>query len=418
MNKVLAMILAGGRVKELGSLTLYRPKSAVPFGGMYRIIDFPLSNLMHSGIEKAGILLQYRSTSIITQIGSGSSWDMIGRNRGAFILPPYKAAGTKTWYLGTADAIYQNLAFIDDFDSDLVLILSGDHVYKMDYRKLIQYHKEKNADLTAVFTKVSLNSAYRFGLATIDEDDVGGRIIDYNEKPENPTSQWASLTIYLFNKSTLKKILKPLGKENKTIELGKDIIPRMLQNYRVYAYKFNEYWGYARTIDELWQCNMDTLGLNPKVNLQQWELRTNLDHRKIRDRIPTLVTSSAHIENSIIPHGCFIEGEVKNSVLFPGVIIKKKASVQNSIVMFDSIIGEGSMLHNVIVDTDAKIGFDTRIGFDENVRVTKNDPKCTVIGQYSQIPSGMTIGRQCRIGFKIDHRKLDKKEIPSGAIIV
>ena len=419
MTKVLAMILAGGRVDELGSLTLYRPKSAVPFGGMFRIIDFPMSNLMHSGIEKVGILLQYRSSSIITQIGNGSSWDMIGRNRGAFVLPPYKAAGTKTWYMGTADAIYQNLEFIDDFDPELVLVLSGDHIYKMDYSGLIAYHLDKQADLTAAFTKVPINSAHRFGLAKIDDTDgeIGGQVLNYQEKPDHPDSQWASLTIYLFNKSSLLEILKPLGKENRTIEIGKDIIPRMLEKHKVFGYKFKDYWGYARTVDELWRCNMDTLGLNPKINLKKWELRTNLDHRTIRDRMPTLVTSGAHIENAIVPQGCTIEGEVRNSVLFPGVRIEKNASIENSIVMFDSCIGSGSILHNAIIDTDVNIGHEVRIGFDDKIKVTKAHPKCTVIGQYSTIPNGTTIGRECRIGYRVDAQKLGNKNIQSGAII-
>lgn len=394
MEKILAMILAGGRVDELGVLTLNRPKSAVSFGGMFRIIDFPLSNLMHSGIERVGILLQYRSSSLIRHIGNGSSWDMVGRNRGVFILPPYKAASSSFWYRGTADAIYQNFDFIDEFNPDMILILSGDHIYKMDYTQLIEYHKSKNADLTIVFTRVNKKLAHRFGLAEIDDEDhdIGGRIINYKEKPRKPISSWASLTIYLFKTAILKDMLYKNEQQNVAYEFGRDLIPRIINQYRVYGYKFYGYWGYTRTIAEFWQANMDILGDTPKIDIENWGVRTNLDHRAIRDRIPTLISSKAVIKDSLIPHGCKIEGRVSHSVLFPGVEVKKGAVVNNSILMFDSIVCEQAVLENVILDTNSKIGKCAHLGYDNGKK-----PGFTLVGAHTEIPSNIRIGKNCTI---------------------
>ncbi len=419
MNKVLAMILAGGRVDELDVLTLYRPKSAVPFGGMFRIIDFPLSNLMHSEIERVGVLLQYRSSSLITHIGSGASWDMVGRNRGAFVLPPYIAAGSSEWYKGTADAIHQNFDFIDEYNPELVLVLSGDHIYKMNYTPLVEYHREKNADLTAAFVQIPMSSAHRFGLATIDAEDGdrGGRIIEYKEKPLHPISQWASLTIYLFKTEILKKTLDEFEKQKNSCEFGRDIIPYMVQNYRAYAFKFYDYWAYARTIDELWQANMDLLGEHPKLDFLKWKMRTNLNHRSIRDRIPTLISSQAIVEDSLIPHGCIIEGEVRHSILFPGVEVGKGAIIENSVVMFDTKIEEQSFLHNVIVDTDVKIGRSVYLGYEETGKPIPGNPNCTVVGQYTEIPDELQIGRNCMISPRLKKDAFKQKIYPSGVII-
>ncbi|MBD3287932.1 glucose-1-phosphate adenylyltransferase [candidate division KSB1 bacterium] len=385
MDKILAMLLAGGRVDDLDVLTLFRPKSALPFGGMFRIIDFPLSNLLYSKIERVGILLQYRSSSLITHIGNGSAWDMIGRNRGIFVLPPYIAASSSNWYNGTADAIHQNFDFIDEFDPEHVLILSGDHIYKMDYAPLIDFHQSKNADMTAVFTKVNINSAHRFGLAELDDEagEMGGRLLKYWEKPKKPIADWASLTIYLFKTSVLKQVLNEIEQEDITFEFGRDIIPRMIDRFKVYGFKFHGYWGYTRTFYEYWKSNMDTLGENPKIDIQKWGVRTNLDHREIRDRIPTKISADATIENSLISPGCEIEGTVINSILFPGVIVEKGATVKDSIIMFDSHIQNRATLERAILDTDIIVGKYAHIGYSDAIQ---HDTELTVIGQKTFIP--------------------------------
>jgi len=396
------MILAGGRVDELKVLTLNRPKSTVPYGGMYRIIDFPLSNLMHSGIEKVGVLSQYHSASLVRHIGIGSSWDMVGRDRGAMVLPPFKSEQNSDWYRGTADAVFQNIDFIDEFQPDLVLVLSGDHVYHMNYQALIDYHLTKQADVTAVFKEVPIHSAHRFGLATIDKEDgmTGGRITAYHEKPANPKSTWASLTIYLFNTNLLKKILLELIQSSESFEFGHDILPRMVKSYRTYGYKFYGYWAYSRTIKEFWQANMDLLSDHSPVDLKQWEVRTNLDHRNLRDRTPTIISDSAEIHNSIIYTGCVVKGQVSDSVIFPGVIIEEGAKITKSIIMFDSSIKKNCVIDRSILDTDIIVNENCQIGcaVEDSEYPGKHDAdEITIIGQSTIIPQGRVIGKNCII---------------------
>ncbi|MCI0515223.1 glucose-1-phosphate adenylyltransferase subunit GlgD [candidate division KSB1 bacterium] len=411
LEKILAMILAGGRVNELGVLTHYRPKSTVPFGGLYRVIDFTLSNLMHSGISNVGVLSQYRSASLISHLEVGAAWDFIGRNRGAHILPPYKGINDSDWYQGTADAIYQNLNFIYDNPSDLVLILSGDHIYKMDYQPLIKYHLERQADLTAVFKAVSPHDARRFGLAQLtDEDEAGGKIIAYHEKPEKAFSQWASLTIYLFNREVLIEVLKANHaqalKQNQSREasfhIGKDLIPRMLKDYRVDAYKFDGYWGYTQTIDEYWQANMDILDRPEILPIREWHVRTNLAHRNIRDRAPARFAASAQVSNSLVNNGCVIEGRVEHSILYPGVYVARDAVVQDSIIMFDTQIHTGARISRSILNPDVQIGNYAWIGSDCLAEIMPADPAnsptgITVIGEKRLIPAGFQIGRNCSL---------------------
>ena len=259
MADILAFVLAGGRVDELSVLTFDRPKSALPFAGNYRVIDFALSNLMHARIRRVGILSQYRSTSLINHIGTGASWDMTGRRRQVTLLPPSTGQKNSDWYKGTADAVAHNLDFINENNPDLVLILSGDHIYRMDYQRLIQFHQEHKADVTAGFIKVPLEEAHRFGLGVMEEKEgrPGGRLRSYQEKPSAPQSQWASLTIYLFKTEVLLEILKQTHPHSEGIEFGRDIFPSLVHQYRVFGYIFSGYWGYTRTLDEYWRTHMD-----------------------------------------------------------------------------------------------------------------------------------------------------------------
>lgn len=401
MNKIIALVLAGGRVDELGALTYYRPKSAVPFGGMYRVIDFPLSNLMHSGIEKVGILSQYRTSYLINHIGIGASWDFVGRNRGAVMLPPFKGASAADWYNGTADAVSQNLAFIRQNDPELVLIISGDHIYNMNYQPLIDYHLQKNADLTAVFKQISPEECSRFGIAEMDDEDgnKGGKIIQYLEKSANAASGWASLTIYLFKTSVLLDLLQKNRDDVSAYEFGKNVIPEMLGKYNVYGYKYYDYWGYSRTIREYWQTNMDLLDHPELINLKEWEVRTNLDNRHIRDRIPTKILEHAQIKNTLFNNGCRIAGLVEHSILFPGVRIEKGAVIRDSVIMFDVHIGEDARIIKTIIGPDTIIGKSVSVGAaaSKSGQFKKDTEGITVIGDGCEIPESMKIENDCVI---------------------
>ncbi len=405
------MILAGGRVDELGVLTHYRPKSAVPFGGFARVIDFPLSNLLHSGIERIAILSQYRSYSLINHIGTGAAWDMIGRNRGISILPPFKDYENPHWYRGSADAVYQNLDYIRYYGPSVILILSGDHIYQMDYREMIRYHSEHDADLTAAFIEVPLDSAARFGVAEIADDcSEGGRMLSYEEKPAAPKSNWASLTVFCFRPAVLSEVLKK-NQENTSYEFGRDIIPMMMQqNYKVHGYKFRGYWGYTRTIDEYWQTSMDLLGSAPKIDLESWGIRTNLAHRNIADRQPVKMGAHASIENSMAYNGCIVEGTVRNSILFPGVHVMAGAEINDSVLFFDNIVHPGARLNRVVSDVNTVFNRDVRVGA----------PKCeqlhrvSVIGWNNSVPEGFRIGCGCTVAPRISAEKWPDKILDDG----
>ena len=394
--KVLAMILAGGRVDELNVLTAYRPKSAVPFGGFARVIDFALSNLMHSGLERVAILSQYRSFSLISHIGVGAAWDMTGRYRGVSILPPSQGSGQSSWYRGSADAIHQNLDFVQYHDPETILVLSGDHVYHMDYREILQYHRDKDADLTIACIQVPMAEASRFGVAEIDDEDGerGGRILQYQEKPSDPRFNWASLTVYCFRPSVLYEVLEANAREDESFEFGRDILPRVMAGqYRVYGFKFRGYWGYTRTVAEYWQTNMDLLGEEPKIPFEEWGIRTNLEHRAVRDCQPLKAGAGASIKNSLVYNGCVVEGRVENSILFPGVHVKSGAQVRNSVLFYDNVVGHGAILYTVVSDVNVTFGARVRIGEPGPPQAEK----VTVVGWNNHVLDGMVIGSGCTL---------------------
>jgi glucose-1-phosphate adenylyltransferase len=398
----LAMILAGGRVDELSVLTYYRPKSAVPFGGVGRVIDFSLSNLLNSGIEQVALLSQYHSYSLINHIGTGAAWDMVGRYRHVSILPPFLGSEATDWYRGSADAIYKNLDFVKYHCPEDILILSGDHIYKMDYQDLIDYHIEKGADLTIAFTKVPKDEANRFGVGFLDDEDGprGGRVIKYWEKPTSPESEWASMTIFCFKPEVLYRVLEK-NQEGDSYHFGKDIIPVLIeQNFKVYGYKFCGYWGYTRTINEYWQTNMDMLGSEPLIDLEKWVFRTNLDHRHIRDNEPALIGDHAVVHNSMVYNGCKIGGTVKNSILFPGVHVKKGAVVENSVIFFSNIIGENCRLNKVVSDVNNNYGRNVVVGPD----VCEKTTPVTMVGWNNKIPDKTNIGQGATIYPQIPNR--------------
>lgn len=408
------MILAGSRVDELNVLTCYRPKSAVPFGGFCRVIDFALSNLMNSGIERIAILSQYRSYSLINHIGTGAAWDMIGRYRGISILPPFKDMDNAEWYLGSADAVYKNLDFVRYHHPEEILILSGDHIYNMDYRKLVAYHYEKTADLTIGLIQVPLAGAHRFGVAAMDDEDGerGGRVTAYWEKPENPQSGWASLTVLCFRPEVLYRALEENHGKG-SYEFGRDIIPMLMaQNCRVYGYKHQGYWGYTRTVEEYWQSNMDLLGDNPPIEMEKWGVRTNLAHRGICDVQPALIRETAKVQNSLIYNGCVVEGEVRNSILFPGVQVKEGAVVEDSVLFFNTTIEENCFVKKVVSDVNSVFGPGVRAGLAPD----QDSGAVTVIGWDNKIPAGTVIGAGATIDPHLPPERW-KKHVEAGEVI-
>ncbi|MCL2340376.1 MAG: sugar phosphate nucleotidyltransferase [Proteobacteria bacterium] len=407
----LAMILAGGRVDALGVLTHYRPKSTVPFGGFSRVIDFPLSNLLHSGIERIAILSQYRSYSLINHIGTGAAWDMIGRNRGISILPPFKDYDNPHWYRGSADAVYQNLDYIQHYGPSVILILSGDHVYQMDYRQMIRYHHDCDADLTAAFIEVEPKAASRFGVAEIADDSAsGGRVLSYEEKPANPKGRWASLTVFCFRPSVLLEVLRK-NQSDTSYEFGRDIIPLMMRDkYKVHGYRFQGYWGYTQTIDEYWRTSMDLLGPNPKIDLEAWGIRTNLAHRNIADRQPVKIGPRGCLDNSMAYNGCVVEGTVRNSILFPGVRVLPGTEINDSILFFDNVVQEGVRLYRVVSDVNTVFSRNVQIG----APLCEKPSKVSVVGWNNIVPEGLCIGCGCQIAPRIAPEKWPKDKLADG----
>jgi glucose-1-phosphate adenylyltransferase len=418
------MVLAGGRVDELSVLTLERPKSALPFGGTYRVIDFALSNLMHSEIERVGILSQYRSSSLGHHIGIGASWDLVGRDRGVSILSPQKGAADTDWYRGTADAVYQNLEFVDQHQPDLVLILSGDHVYSMNYGPLIQYHERKKADLTAVFVEVPADQAHRFGIGKIDGEDgeTGGRLTGYTEKPTEPGERWASMTIYLFRPDLLARVVTENARRGTSWEFGRDILPGTLGRYRVYGYRHRGYWGYSRTIEEYWRSNMDLLGETPAVDLEAWQVRTNLDDWGLRDRPPSVFLPGARVSDSRVGAGCVVGGEVARSVLFPGCRVAEGAVVRGSILLPEVKVGPGTVVDRVIADEKAILEGNARIGHGDDSTPNRSFPDLlssgiTLIGKKAHVPEGIRIGRNCVVGPRFSPEHFHRPVYTSGELI-
>ncbi|MDZ7641145.1 MAG: glucose-1-phosphate adenylyltransferase family protein [Desulfurivibrio sp.] len=438
---VMAVVLAGGRVDELSVLTAHRPKSAVPFGGFARVIDFALSNLMQSGLELVAVLSQYRSFSLINHIGIGASWDMIGRHRGVFVLPPYQGFGQSSWYRGTADAVRQNLDFIQFHAPETILVLSGDHVYHMDYREIIAYHRQKEADCTFACVEVPEALAHRFGVAEIDDEDgrLGGRVLQYQEKPAEPCSRWASMTVYCFKPRVLYELLAANAREDESFEFGRDILPRAMASHRkVYGYKFRGYWGYTRTIEEYWQTSMDLLGEQPRLPLEQWGTRTNLDQRDIRDCPPLKVGEEAVVHNSLVYNGCQVEGRVENSVLFPGVQVKPGAVVRDSVLFFDNVVGRDCRLEKVVSDVNVTVGDGVVIGVsapptaDGEAAGAGHEGSAenwaggasgdsggtvTVLGWNNQIPAGMVIGAGCTLYPALGPEKMTRQRVADGEVL-
>lgn len=360
-KECVAMLLAGGQGSRLYTLTRKLAKPAVFFGGKYRIIDFPLSNCVNSGIDTVGVLTQYQPLDLNDYIGTGSPWDLDRNYGGVHVLPPYQKSKGGDWYKGTANAIYQNLPFIDRYDPEYVIVLSGDHIYKMDYNKMLEFHKANNADATIAVLNVTLKEATRFGIMNTDDNE---RIIEFEEKPKQPKSTKASMGIYIFNKDTLEKYLTADEADpDSSNDFGKNIIPKMIADgLKLYAYPFKGYWKDVGTIQSLWEANMDLLGENPALDLSDPDWKIYFKH--IPEH-PQYVSADADVKNSIISEGCDIAGTVINSVIFQGVRIEKGAVVKDSVIMPECRIGAGAKINYSILDSNATIGAKAVVGEDK-----------------------------------------------------
>ena len=381
-KECVAMLLAGGQGSRLYALTEKTAKPAVSFGGKYRIIDFPLSNCINSGVDTVGVLTQYQPLVLNDYIGNGLAWDLDRAQGGVKILPPYQGKNGADWYKGTANAIYQNLQFIYNYDPDYVLVLSGDHIYKMDYDKMLKAHKSLGADCTIAVIDVSLEEASRFGIMSVDEEN---RIYKFTEKPKNPDSTKASMGIYIFSKDCLAKyLIQDAEDPDSSNDFGKNIIPAMLADgQKLYAYSFSGYWKDVGTIDSLWEANMDLLGAHPALTLSDESWRIYSRHTATA---PQYVGKNAIIENSSITEGCEIYGTVRNSVLGTGVKVLEGAVVEDSVIFDDVIIGENAKISYSIIDSNVTVGASSSIGR------SKDEAKgITVIGTKIDVPFGTEV---------------------------
>ena len=364
-NEMVAMILAGGQGSRLGVLTKHIAKPAVPYGGKYRIIDFPLSNCSNSGVYTVGVLTQYKPLELNAHIGIGAPWDLDRRDGGVSILPPYQEEKGGNWYKGTANAIYQNIEFIDRYNPEYVLILSGDHIYKMNYEELLNYHKERNADVTISVIDVTLEEAKRFGIMNTN-DDLS--IYEFEEKPQLPKSTKASMGIYIFNWKALKKYLKEdEANPNSSNDFGKDIIPAMLKDgLKMYAYPFKGYWKDVGTIDSLWEANMDLLKEDSGLDLYSNDLRIY----SASDVSPAqYLGPNAEVKNSLVTDGCAVYGKVENSVIFQNVYIGKNTVIKDSVIMPNVKIGDNIKINKAIIGDSATIRKDSTVGNGKEIVV-------------------------------------------------
>lgn len=381
-----AMILAGGQGSRLGALTKNVAKPAVPFGGKYRIIDFPLSNCVHSGINKVGVLTQYQPLELNRYIGNGNPWDLDRSHGGVYVLPPYQSTKAGEWYKGTANAIYQNLSFLESFKPENVLILSGDHIYKMHYGEMLKAHKESGAAVTIAVMPVPWEEASRFGIMNVDEE---GTITDFEEKPAEPKSNLASMGIYIFTYEVLKKYLEADERDPSSAnDFGKNIIPTMLENgEKMVSFRFEGYWKDVGTIHSLWEANMDLVDQPPKFDLndRSWSI-----YSRNMALAPHYVGQNAKITNSTVTEGCFIDGEIKHSVIFGGVELGEGSVVSDSVIMPGAKIGKNVVIEKAVIGADAVIGDGAKVGVNSSNDNKYASKLCT--NDLVLIESGAEVG--------------------------
>jgi glucose-1-phosphate adenylyltransferase len=413
VKRTMAMILAGGEGERLSILSSVRAKPAVPFGGKYRIIDFTLSNCVNSDINDVVVLTQYNPRSLNDHIGLGRPWDLDRARGGVKLLQPYIARGrVAEWYRGTADAVLRNRSILEHSDADTILVLAGDHIYKMDYQPFIAAHRRHRADVTIAVRRVPLAEASRMGILALDDAD---RIIEWQEKPKQPKSDLASMGVYVFSRRALLKWL-----DEDRVDFGGNVVPAMLDGgARVFGYRFAGYWQDVGTIQSFWEANMALLVDDPELELndKDWVI-----HTKSEERAPAKVGPTAQVHRSLISHGCVIDGTVVNSVLSPGVRVGMGAVVRDSIVMFDSVIGSRAVIDRAILDKEVTVGAGAIVGEGPDDTPNKAEPGrlntgITVVGKQATIPRGARIGRNVRIGEGVRTADFVKKVVPGGGSV-
>ncbi len=415
-KEMIAMLLAGGQGSRLGVLTADVAKPAVAFGGKYRIIDFPLSNCINSGVDTVGVLTQYQPLRLNSHIGIGIPWDLDRNNGGVTVLPPYEKSTNSEWYTGTANAIYQNLRYMESYHPEYVLILSGDHIYKMDYEVMLDFHKENNADVTIATMPVPLEEASRFGIVIADENK---KITEFEEKPANPRSNLASMGIYIFSWPVLRDSLIAM-KDQKSCDFGKHIIPYCFENdKRLFAYEFNGYWKDVGTLGSYWEANMELIDLIPEFNLYEeyWKIYTKNDTTE-----PQYIASEAHVERSIVGDASEIYGEVYNSVIGSNVYIGKGTVIRDSIIMKDTVIKDNVTVDKSIIAENCIIHDNVRLGVGEEAPNKLNAGiygfGLVTIGEDSEVPAGVSVGKNTAIAGKTVLSDYPDLSLASGEVII
>lgn len=415
-KEMIAMLLAGGQGSRLGVLTADVAKPAVSFGGKYRIIDFPLSNCINSGIDTVGVLTQYQPLRLNTHIGIGIPWDLDRNNGGVTVLPPYEKSNNSEWYTGTANAIYQNMRYIDTYDPDYVLILSGDHIYKMDYEVMLDFHKQNHADVTIATMPVPMEEASRFGIVIADENK---KILEFEEKPKEPRSNLASMGIYIFTWKVLKEALIAM-KDQQSCDFGKHIIPYCFEHQnRMFAYEYNGYWKDVGTLGSYWEANMELIDLIPEFNLYEeyWKIYTKCDTIE-----PQYIAPGAFVERSIIGEASEIYGTVIGSVIGPNVRIGKGSVIRDSIIMKDTVIGENVTIDKGIIAENCKLGNHIVLGTGEEAPNELNESiysfGLVTIGEDSVIPDGVTIGKNTAISGETTPEDYPDAHLKAGGVII
>ncbi len=416
MLKTIAVILAGGEGRRLSILSQKRAKPAVPFAGKYRIIDFALSNCVNSGIFQVGIATQYRPRSLHDHIRVGRPWDLDRARGGVTLLQPFLGRSDSDWYQGTADAIYQNMNFIRRPRPQDVLVLSGDHVYKMNYDNLLRFHREYEADCTIAVRQVPLDEASRFGIMVVDEDH---RIVKFEEKPPNPTSSLASMGIYAFTLGALDQALQDdLQDSSSQRDFGKNIIPRMLaQGKRIYAYPYNGYWVDVGTVQAYWEAHMELLSDEPLLDLQD---RYWIIHTRSKERPPASIRTGATLNHSLITDGCVIEGSVEYSVLSSGVRVERGAVVRNSIILTDTVIKAGAVVDRCVIDKRVRVGNGAHLGWGKDYSINSLGnlvTGITLVGKNTHLPASMRVGRNCVLIGDMQESDFSSETIASGMTV-
>ncbi|HET9494204.1 MAG TPA: glucose-1-phosphate adenylyltransferase [Chloroflexia bacterium] len=420
MSKVLAVVLAGGRGEQLSLLTEQRAESAVPFAAKYRIIDFVLSNCVNSDIYDVAVITQYLPHSLQNHIGIGKPWDLDRRRGGVRVLQPFIDREESGWQKGTADAVYQNLNFIMESRADYVLVLAGDHIYRMDYRPMIAFHQQRRADVTLGAVLVRPEERGRFGIL---ETDAEGRVVTFEEKPAEPRGMLGSMGIYVFSTDTLARVLVEdarIGEEGSRKsrhDFGRDVIPSMIaRRQRVFAYPFTGYWQDVGTVQSYWEAHMALLADPPSFDLYDpsWVV-----HTVSEERPPAYVRRGSRVTRSLISHGCVIKGQVEHSVLSPGVVVEEGALVRDSIILTGTVIGAGTVVDRAILDKDIHTGRNSRIGHGDDMTPNKQHPGrlstgISLVGKRSRLPDNLTVGRNCVVGPDLRPEDFAADTLPSG----